>query len=164
MMQALYTLERLLGTSSPTRFSQLFFPAVYSCNCYEPDAIGGNTDSPYSKGKWMLPSIALLRVIYGMVHASRSGTNQSPNASYANENPTSGNYPLFANLLKRYADVGETCPVAMPTNSLYWSVTENSSTLARVVNFYNGNVGTNAKSYTTNVVRPVAAFTFTPSA
>ena len=43
--------------------------------------------------------------------------------------------------------------------SNHWSVTENNRNNARNVNFNNGNTNNNNK-YNSNVVRPVAAFTF----
>ena len=166
MMVALQYLQNALGSTNPARFYQLFYPAAYACKMYEPTVMEGEVlDSRYAREKWMLPACGLLRIIYGMYHASRGKTTGStPNASYANENQENvGNddYPLMANILKRLADVGET-----PTkfnfwgNSNFWSASEVNTTFAYYVGFQSGSVNYYNK-YTSYVARAVTAFTYT---
>ena len=164
MMQALNKLMQLQGVTSPARYKQVFFPAAYACRLYVPSVGAGETlDEQYAKGCWSLPAEGMLVLIYRMWHASRNKTNNAvANASYANEDNTvaDADYPLFANLLKRYIDAGlPTNTLKMCENSYYWSVTENNSSNAWGVYFNNGYVGGNGK-YNSVVVRPVAAFTF----
>ena len=170
MMDALVALEAALGASNTGRFRQLFYPTAYECHLYEPTVGSGETlNSQYAKTKWNGPAIGILILIYQMYHASRNKTNNaSPSITYANEDNTvtDANYPLMANVIKRYTDAGlNTAVLKLGTNSNYWSVTENLSYNAWYVNFGNGNSTTtyNYYKYNAYVVRPVAAFTYTPS-
>lgn len=167
MMDALVALETALGASSAARFRQLFYPTAYECYLYEPTVGDGETlNSQYAKTKWNGPAEGILVLIYQMYHASRNKTNNSsPSATYANEDNTvaDADYPLMANVIKRYTDAGmNTAVLKLGSNSYYWSVTEGNSNGAWYVNFGNGNVG-NFYKYNASVVRPVAAFTYTPS-
>ncbi len=167
MMDALVALESALGASNTGRFRQLFYPTAYECHLYEPATYDGETlNGQYAKTKWMGPACGILKLIYGFWHASRNKTNNaSPSSAYANEDNTAANadYPLMANVIKRYADAGlNTAVLKLGSNSGYWSVTEGNGTTAWAVYFSNGNVSFNNYKYLALVVRPVAAFTYTP--
>jgi hypothetical protein len=166
MMVALQYLQNALGSTNSARFYQLFYPAAYACKMYEPTVMEGEVlDSRYAREKWMLPACGLLRIIYGMYHASRGKTTGStPNASYANENQENvenDDYPLMANILKRLADVGET-PTKFNfwSNSGFWSASEYGTTNAYYIGFQSGSVFTYNK-YSSSVARAVTAFTYT---
>ena len=168
MMDALVALETALGASNAARFRQLFYPAAYECHLYEPTVGDGETlNSQYAKTKWNGPAEGILVLIYKMYHASRNKTNNSsPSATYANEDNTvaDADYPLMANVIKRYTDAGmNTAVLKLGSNSNCWSVTEFNSSNAWSVGFGNGNVSTGLNKTPTYVVRPVAAFTYTPS-
>ena len=169
MMDALVALEAALGASNTGRFRQLFYPTAYECHLYEPTVAADETlHSQYSKTKWDGPACGILVLIYNMYHASRGKTaNASPSVSYANEDNTvtDANYPLMANVIKRYIDAGlNTAPLKLGSNSYYWSVTEGLSTGAWGVSFSNGGIGYGIGGKNNGyVVRPVAAFTYTPS-
>ena len=156
------------GVSSPGRYRQLFFPAIYSCYLYEP-SVGEDEelDDQYKKNKWMLPSSGLLARIYQFFYNSCGSATYDSGGRCTRANAdetitTEALIPLFANILQRIYDAGITgTPFAIPSNSYYWSVTEYSAGFAWYVLFGSGYVGYYSKYYTSNVVRPVAAFTFT---
>ena len=158
------------GVSSPGRYRQLFFPAIYSCYLYEP-SVGEDEelDDQYKKNKWMLPSSGLLARIYQFFYNSCGSATYDSGGRCTRANAdetitTEALIPLFANILQRIYDAGITgTPFAIPSNSNYWSVTENSANNAWYVNFGSGVVYTYyySKYGTGGVVRPVAAFTFT---
>ena len=133
-----------------------------SCYLYEPNTKNGCVDW-YAKGKWMLPTCGILARIYAYTLMSCGGITMSNggkiSADYANDNPlTVARTPLFANIMKKTQ--GKVVPFVYPSNSYYWSATENYSYRAWFVNFGNGNLGTGLK-YFSYVVRPVTAFTYT---
>ena len=169
MMDALVALEAALGASNTGRFRQIFYPTAYECHLYEPTVGNGETlNSQYAKTKWNGPACGILVLIYQMYHASRNKVNNAlPSITYANEDNTVANadYPLMANVIKRYTDAGlNTAVLKLGSNSGYWSVTETISFGAWYVIFGDGNV--NPGNYAKPggfVVRPVAAFTYTPS-
>lgn len=77
---------------------------------------------------------------------------------YANDTPTTeARTPLFANVLKRMG--GSSPKFTMPSNSYYWSSTEDYRLGAWSVGFGSGSVYGNTKSYQL-VTRAVAAFTY----
>ena len=154
------------GVSAPNRYRQLYYPAAYACYLYEPATSEGDViDEQYKKHRWMLPSEGLLARIYNFYYNSCGRVTYEDggriSVDSANENPQSeALLPLFANLQKRINAVQNTStPFTMPTNSYYWSCTELSSSFAWLVYFYSGAVY-NYHKYYSNVVRPVAAFTF----
>jgi len=166
MTNAFTALEGYLGASSNGRFAQVFYLPAYCSYLYEPVVKDEEVlDDQYKIENWYLPNIGTLAVIYGFYHASRNKTsNGSPSASYANEDNsvTNANYPLMANVLKRYNSAGLNIGnLKLGTNSYYWSATENLSNYAWYVHFGNGTVNTGPKG-NSFVVRPVAAFTYTP--
>lgn len=166
-MQALVAEKTAQGVSSPARYRQMYYPAIYACKLYEPVVAEDETiDSQLAKGKWMLPSSGLLCRIYiflfnscGRVTYANGGRCVAANA---NETPQSeALLPLFANILARVALVDNAgAPFNIPTNSNYWSVTETGSINAWYVYFNDGGVNSYGRSHS-YVVRPVAAFTFT---
>jgi hypothetical protein len=171
-MQALVAAMTAQGVSVPTRYRQLYYPAAFACHVYEP-TVEGTLNDQYKRNKWLLPTCGLLARIYNFFYNSCGHQTYEAGgrctAANANENPDSeALLPLFANILKRVADAGvTTTPFNIPTNSDYWSVTENYSYHAWYVHFINGGVysyyggghGTYGKFYS-GVVRPVAAFTY----
>ena len=168
MMVALYYLQNALGASAATRFYQLFYPAAYACNMYEPAVKEGETlDVRYARTNWMLPACGMVNKIYGMYHASRNKVSGgSISVNYANEDQelTDANYPLMSNILKRLSDAGEnTAKFSLWSNSNFWSASENNTTSSYGVLFQNGNVGVNytGYKYVSYVVRAVTAFTYT---
>lgn len=163
-MQALVAAMTAQGVSSPARYSQLYYPAIFACYVYQP-TVEGTLNAQYARNKWMLPTCGLLTRIYNFFYNSCNRVTYDNGgrcvAANANETPDSeALLPLFANILKRVADAGvTTTPFNIPTNSNYWSVTETNSSNAWYVHFSYGNVGYYTKSYSF-VVRPVAAFIY----
>ena len=167
-MEALVAKLTQDGVSSPARYRQLFFPAAYSCYLYEPTvAEGTELDDQYKKNNWMLPSIGLLSRIYQFFYNSCGSATYQSGGRCTKENAdetitTEALIPLFANILQRIHEAGiASTPFAIPDSSNYWSVTEYSAIYAWIVYFGSGVVSYGSKSVTSNVVRPVAAFTFT---
>ena len=81
-------------------------------------------------------------------------------ADYANDNPpTVARTPLFANIMKK--SQGKVVPFVYPSNAYYWSAIEGNSTVAWLVYFGNGNLNYYNNKYSSYVVRPVTAFTYT---
>lgn len=163
-IQALVEQMSEQGASNLARYRQLFYPATFACHVYEPN-VAGTLDAQYARNRWLLPTCGLLSRIYNFFYNS-CGHQTYENggrcvAANANEAPDSeALLPLFANILKRVADAGvTTTPFNIPTNSLYWSVTEPNSTTAGYVHFGSGHV-TYGSKYSSLVVRPVAAFTY----
>ena len=163
-MQALVAAMTAQGVTSPARYRQMYYPATFACYVYRPNVIG-ELDEQYGRTKWMLPAEGLLCRIYNFFYNSCGRVTYASGgrctAANANENPDSeALLPLFANLLKRIADAGAPgTPFTIPTNSAYWSVTEYYSSGAWYVLFNDGSVYGTSKYYS-NVVRPVAAFTY----
>lgn len=148
---------------SPGKFRELMFPAARLAETWCPaDVVENNiTESAlneqYRRGKWMLPSSALLARIFNFYGNSREDYNTSAVASsaYADENLLEAMLPVFANAIAR----NRTVPVSYSSN--HWSSTESNRYFARGVHFSNGYANTYLK-YNGYVVRPVAAFTFVP--
>ena len=155
-----------------TQWRQVAYPAAYSCFLMEPDA--DDLHNQYKRGCWYLPGAADKVRLYIFFRNSRALTpadSGTPTADYSDENnvnrepePTEARKPIYANVLKRAADKGLTCPIAMPSLSGSWSSSEYDSTAAWAVNFNDGGVFSggalyNYKSFS-YVVRPVAEFTF----
>ena len=163
-MNALVAAMTAQGVSAPTRYRQMYYPAAFACHVYRPN-VEGTLDSQYARNKWMLPTAGLLARIYNFFYQSCGQQTYEAGGrcvkENANENPNSeALLPLFANILKRIYDAGvTTTPFNIPTNSNYWSVTEYYSIYAWFVIFNTGSVGISYK-YGSNVVRPVAAFTY----
>ena len=167
-MAALVAAKTAAGVTSPNRYRQLYYPAIYACRLYEPTVEEGeDVDNQYKSGKWMLPAAGLLCRIYNFFYRSCGSVTYASGgrctAANANEAPESeALMPLFANLLARIARVPQAgTPFAIPTDSNYWSVTENLSNNAWYVYFGNGYVnGYGTGKSGGGVVRPVVAFTF----
>lgn len=166
-IQALVAAKTAAGDSVPSRWRQLYYPAIYACYLYEPTVQAGETlHDAYKKKNWFAPASGQLARIYnfflnscGRVTYENGGRITVENA---NDNPQSEALtPLFANLLKRITDKvsAANSPFTMPSNSSYWSATEYTSTYAWNVNFGSGYVSYYYKYYGT-VARAVAAFTF----
>ena len=173
--QALADLTQMLvkyaddhGVANPTRYREFMFPAARLAETWCPFDVTANSeagltmamlDEQYKRGKWMLPSSALLARIFNFVGNSRSGYNTSaaPSSTYANESNSllEAQLPVFANAIAR----GRTVPVSY--SSYQWSSTEYTRSSARYVYFYSGSAGNYGKYYG-YVVRPVAAFKFVP--
>lgn len=173
--QALADLTQMLvkyaddhGVANPTRYREFMFPAARLAETWCPFDVTANSeagltmamlDEQYKRGKWMLPSSALLARIFNFVGNSRSGYNTSaaPSSTYANESNSllEAQLPVFANAIAR----GRTVPVSYSSNQ--WSSTETGRSNARGVGFNTGGAGSYGK-YTGSVVRPVAAFKFVP--
>lgn len=163
-MQALVAAMTAQGVSSPARYRQLYYPAIFACYVYQP-TVEGTLNAQYARNKWMLPTCGLLTRIYNFFYNSCNRVTYENGgrcvAANANETPDSeALLPLFANILKRVADAGvTTTPFNIPTNSIYWSVTESYSSYAWFVNFSGGGVS-GLNKYNSFVVRPVAAFVY----
>ena len=163
-MQALVAAMTAQGVSSPARYRQLYYPAIFACYVYQP-TVEGTLNAQYARNKWMLPTCGLLTRIYNFFYNSCNRVTYENGgrcvAANANETPDSeALLPLFANILKRVADAGvTTTPFNIPTNSIYWSVTEVNSGSAWFVHFLTGFVYSSLK-YNSGVVRPVAAFVY----
>jgi hypothetical protein len=152
----------------PARVCSLWSPAEVAANAITEDEL----DEQYRRGRWMLPSNGLLARIFNFLWNSSCTTNpdtgvksraNGAQATINNSNERSGEFiaheaqlPLFSNVLYRSNSRRN---VNLAAGSYHWSVTENTRTYARHVNFSNGNTSTNNKYYS-YVVRPVAAFTF----
>ena len=155
------------SASSPTRYRQMLYPAAFSAYLYQPTVGDGEElHEQYRKNNWHLPAEGTLCRIYNFFLNSTNRVTYSNggriSVDYANETPESEAVtPLFANLMKRIQAVTSTTPFLFPTNSYYWSSTENSTTVAWTVNFGSGLVNNTSKHNTSNVVRPVAVFRFT---
>ena len=169
-IQALVAAMTDEGVSSPGRYRQLYYPAIYACYLYQPAVAKGETlHEAYRKKNWFLPSCGQLARIYNFFYNSCGRVTYGDGGrilvANANENPGSeALLPLFANLRKRIEDAGvQSSPFTMPSDSTYWSVTEYNSTLAWLVYFGSGSVSTHygiGKCYG-SVARAVTAFTFT---
>ena len=173
--QALADLTQMLvqyaadnGVSNPARYREFMFCAARLCDVWCPADVSANIingtriteaqlDDQYKRGKWMLPSSALLARIFNFLGNSRSGYNTSaaPSSSYANNNVVEAKLALFANAIAK----GRTVPVSY--SSSQWSGTETYRYSARYVYFGNG-YASNYGKYNGIVVRPVAAFKFVP--
>ena len=160
---------RKIGGRNP--WHQVAYPAAYSCYLMEPEA--EDLHDQYKKGCWYLPGTADKVRLYIFFRNSRALTpadTGTPTAAFSDEDnaerspePTDARKPIYANVLKRAADKGLSCPIEMPSQSNSWSSTEYGNYNAWVVNFGNGNVNYtyyDGFKHNFNVVRPVAAFTF----
>jgi hypothetical protein len=147
------------------KFRELMFPAARLCNVWCPADVQANAiaetdvDIQYRRGKWMLPSSALLARIFNFYGNSRAAYNtlSAAIASNADENALEAMLPLFSNAIAR----GRANGIPMSYSSNYWSSTEGNRLYARSVSFNSGNANNIYKSNGL-VVRPVAAFTFVP--
>lgn len=153
----------------PSRYRELLFPAARLADTWCPaDATSINEglteaqlDDQYKRGKWMLPSSALLARIYNFLGNSRPTsytTSEGPSETMANESDEllEAEKPLFANAMARGRSV------SVSYSSGHWSGTETNRIGARYVYFFNGSSYGYTGKYLGTVVRPVAAFTFVP--
>ena len=132
----------------------------------EPEA--DDLHDQYKRGCWYLPGEADKVRLYIFFRNSRALTpadTGTPTAAYSDEDnaerspePTEARKPIYANVLKRAADKGLSCPIVMPSQSNSWSSTKYNP-YAWFVNFNDGSAIFNYKA-SSYVVRPVVAFTF----
>ena len=175
--QALADLTQMLvkyaddhSVANPSRYRELMFPAARLADTWCPADVSVNVingtriteaqlDEQYKRGKWMLPSSALLARIFNFLGNSRAAYNASsaPSADYADESVAllEAQLPVFANAIAR----GRTVPVSYMAHQ--WSSTELSRIIARGVYFGSGYAYSYHKFYGV-IVRPVAAFRFVP--
>ena len=167
-MQALVAAKTADGDSAPSRWRQLYYPAIYACYLYEPTVQEGETlHDAYKKKNWYAPAQGQLARIYNFFYNS-CGRETYENGGRitvenANDNPQSeALLPLFANLLQRITDKGlaSNSPFTMPSNSGYWSSTEYLQYNAWPMHFGSGHIYNYTYKYNSNVARAVAAFTF----
>ena len=151
------------SNSGAKKYWQFFYPAAYLCRLYEPKTeIADGIHEQYKAGKWYLPSDGELARMYNFHNCSRGfKINTTPTVDYANEHPANeARLPLYANMLKRIADVNVGAkPFVLHSSAWFWSSTEGSQSSAWSVNFSNGNTYSNGK-YGSGRVRAVAAFSF----
>lgn len=165
-MQQLVAAMTAQGVDAPTRYRQLYFPAIYACYLYEPQVTNGEVlDEQYRRKKWFAPACGQLARIYNFFYNSCGRVTYDNGGRVtvdnANENPESeALLPLFANLLVRIAAAGlaNNSPFTMPSGSSHWSATEYYSGNAWGVHFGSGNGG--YYKYSGHVARAVTAFTF----
>ncbi len=154
------------------RWRQLCYPAAYSCALYEPQSGGKAIDGLsewFAQGEWYMPAAGDNMRLYTFFRNSRgliptdSGTPTAEFSDEDNENRemenTDARRPWYANLIKRSAVVGRSCPVANPVQTYRWCTTEYYSNTSWSTYFYDGYFYINLK-YIQFKVRPVAAFPF----
>lgn len=164
--------------TGPARYRELMFIAVRVCSLWSPAEVASNAiteeelHEQYRRGHWMLPANGLLARIFNFLWNSSCTTNpdtgvktraNGAQATINNSNEQSGVFiaheaqlPLFSNVLYRSNSRRN---INLSAGSSHWSVTETYRLNARYVNFYGGHTDTYYK-YSSNVVRPVAAFIF----
>ena len=124
--------------SNAQKYQQYYYPAASYCNAYVPKVRDDETlDERFGEGRWFLPSIGEMSR-FSWYHKQGYTVGQANN--------------IFA---KAYTIDGK---FQQPSNSWYWSASECSANYSWGIHPVSGQVYGNGYKFSSNLVRPVAAF------